>query len=188
MNNSESRRKHWRHAKSRRLRLKRQAAAGLLEELRSTAGRLRVLEWLYNRRLIVPYDVRKTRIEDAMLRICFGSLVGLWAASCLAATPIPDEGAPPIVFCYWLHSIQAGFRKCDPPAMLVGSVFGACSNYEDQVRQQVLDDPTKSAAPWEREEVAKIAIRSIHERMSTQVQGWILDAQVSDQSICKTPH
>jgi hypothetical protein len=112
-------------------------------------------------------------------------LAALWALPCLAMTPPPKEGSAPIVICYWAKAIVAGVSKCDPPSTLVGAVFGGCSNYEDQVRRGVMEDPTSTQSEWEREKVADIAIRRIHERMASQVQGWILDAQTSDQSLCK---
>jgi hypothetical protein len=113
--------------------------------------------------------------------------VVVWSTTVLAATPIPREGSPPIVICYWTKAIVAGVSKCDPPSTLVGAVFGGCSDLENQVRQQVLDDPRNTDALWQKREIAEIAVRHIHEIMSSQVQGWILDAQTSDQSVCRHP-
>jgi hypothetical protein len=119
------------------------------------------------------------------LKILVCTTVGLLAPAAAAQTPAPVEGSSPLVICYWTHSIQAGLAKCDPPSTLVGAVYGECHDFEERIRQEVLRDPKRTDAPWEREDFVDSTLRRIRDRISPQIQGWILDTQISDKSVCK---
>ena len=108
--------------------------------------------------------------------------VGMMANVASAFTPPPEEGSGTIVICYYAKSIVAGLSKCDPPSTLMASVFGACNEVEEQIRQDIFNRPSDGTDP---REVADIAIRHIHERLGPRVQGWILDAQISSNAACK---
>lgn len=110
----------------------------------------------------------------------------LLGSTASALTPPPERGSTEIVICYYAKAIVAGLSKCDPPSTLVGAVFGGCSDVEDAIRQDVLHRPSSGLAPFEMAEVAEIAINRIHSQMSPRVQGWILDAQTSDNPACRS--
>jgi hypothetical protein len=102
----------------------------------------------------------------------------LLGGSANAFTPPPGKDDGDIVVCYYAKAVVAGIAKCDPPSTLVGAVFGGCSNVEESIRQDVLHRPSGDL------ELAQIVINRIHERLSPQVQGWILDAQADNNSAC----
>ena len=102
--------------------------------------------------------------------------IALFGAFALCAfTQPPDRDASPLVECYYAQALATGTRKCDPPALLVSTVYGACAALEDGVRDRIYGDDTIADKP----EVARIAIETIHRRMSPRIAGWILDTQTS---------
>lgn len=105
------------------------------------------------------------------------------AALCAGFTPSPEDGAPPIVRCYFDHAVTYGLAKCDPPSTLVQAVFGACYKHEEKVRADIF--AKDRGGPADNEEIAKIAISKIHELMGPRIQGWILDAQILRNPLCK---
>lgn len=117
-----------------------------------------------------------------MLWRVFIVVIGMMGSAANALTPPPEKDSGTIVICYYAKSIVAGLSKCDPPSTLMASVFGACNEVEEQIRQDVFNQPSGGTDP---REVADIAIRHIHERLGPRVQGWILDAQTSSNPACK---
>jgi len=106
------------------------------------------------------------------LTIMFGVLLLLKFGSAKAQTDIDFN--KPIVACYLAHSAIAGTLKCDPPSTLVGAVFGACDQQEQAFIATIL---SSGGGGFDRQEVADIAIRRVHERMAPIIQNWILGAQ-----------
>jgi len=108
-------------------------------------------------------------------------------SSILAFTPPPGNEDGEIVFCYFARAVVAGVSKCDPPSTLVGSVYGGCSHIEDKIRQDVLDEPNVGNSSLEMEKIADIAINRVHSLLKNRIEGWILDVQASEQSVCHNP-
>lgn len=104
-----------------------------------------------------------------------------------AFTSPPGEEDGEIVFCYFARAVVAGVSKCDPPPALVGSVYGGCSHIENKIRQDVLDKPNAWSSSSEMEKIADIAINRVHYLMKNRIEGWILDVQASEQSVCHAP-
>jgi hypothetical protein len=103
-----------------------------------------------------------------------------------AATSLAEEAInlnSPIVACYLAQSAIAGATKCDQPSTLVGAVFGRCDKEEQAIRDKILNS---GGDGYDRQNVADIALRRIHERMGPVIQGWILGAQVGSPACPKT--
>jgi hypothetical protein len=111
-------------------------------------------------------------------------MVLLFANAASAFTPPPGDDDGEIVVCYYTRAIVVGLTKCDPPSTLLGAVYGGCSNMEDAIRQKVLNGPSDGTGPVDREEIAQIAINSIHSKLASRIQGWVLDAQADANSAC----
>ena len=99
--------------------------------------------------------------------------MGAWVDVGVAAVGDDINLNSPIVACYLAQSAIVGTLKCDPPSTLVGAVYGRCDREEQAIRNEILNGDVG----FDKQIVADIAIRHIHDRMGSVIQSWILGAQ-----------
>jgi hypothetical protein len=109
----------------------------------------------------MPSGPRTRKPASRLLLALFAIFLNASAGRGETAPPGPDS-TPPVI-CYWRNALAR------PPPMLIDAVYGACDAEEQATRQGIINNA-----------VAVLAMRLVHERMASHIQGWILDAQAAN--------
>ena len=75
--------------------------------------------------------------------------------------------------CYLASAFVDGAGTCQPPPAVVGAVYGDCSREESKFRETAM----RVQHPGD-QEFGDEVLSQVHQKMKSQIESWILDAQI----------